>query len=124
MEPRPAHGPACTGADDSTDGKARRINACCRIDARRRVLYGLLQVTEEIQSSKDVAGGVCRCRQCEQQLVPTFVISLSRKMDSYMVYGGAVLNTQMHTTRVQHTLEAWMIIIIRQPLYGSSLSSS
>ena len=40
------------------------------------------------------------------------------------VHGGAVLNTQMHTTRVQHTLEAWMIIIIRQPLYGSSLSSS
>jgi hypothetical protein len=73
---------ACTGADGST---ARRIDACCRIDAHRRVVYGVLQVREEIQSSKGVAGGVWRCRRCEEQLVPTFVICLSRKMDMYMV---------------------------------------
>ena len=71
------------------------------VDAHRRVVHGVLQVREEIQLSKDVAGGICRCRRCGQQLVPIFVISLSRKMNRYMV--GAVLNTQTHTTRVQHT---------------------
>ncbi len=72
-EPRPG----CTGADEST---ARRIDACCRIDAHRRVVHAVLQVREEIQLSKDVAGGVCRCRRCEQQLVlvPIFVISLTK----------------------------------------------
>ncbi len=33
--------PACTGADEST---ARRIDARCRIDAHRTVVYGVLQV--------------------------------------------------------------------------------
>jgi hypothetical protein len=98
-EPRPA----CAGADEST---ARRIDACCRVDAHRRVVHEVLQVGGEIQSSsKNVVGGVCHCRRCEQQFVPIFVISLSRsrKMD-----GGAVLNTQMRTTRVQHSLKASM----------------
>ena len=79
-EPRPT----CTGADEST---ARRIDlgidACCRIDAHRRVVHGAHQVREEIQSS--VARSVCRCRRCGQQLVPIFVISLSRKIDKYTV---------------------------------------
>jgi hypothetical protein len=78
---------ACTGANRST---ARRIDACCGIDAHRRVvyMYGVLQVREEIQSSKDVARGVWRWRRCEEQLVPIFVISLSRKMDRYMYMVG------------------------------------
>ena len=80
-EPRPG----CTGANEST---ARRIDVCCRIDAHRRVVYGVLQVTEEIESSKDAAGGVCHCRRCEQQLVPIFVISLSRKMDRLGTWWG------------------------------------
>ena len=37
-------------------------------------------VGEQGASSKDVTGGVCRGRRCGQQLVPIFVISLSRKM--------------------------------------------
>ena len=64
---------------------ARQIDACCRIDAHRRVVHGVLQIREEIQLSKDVAGSVCRRWRCEQQLVPIFVVSLSRKMDRYMV---------------------------------------
>jgi hypothetical protein len=66
---------ACTGADGSTAG---RIDACCGIDAHRRVVYGVLQVREEIQSSKDVARGVWRCQRCEEQLVPIFVISVTK----------------------------------------------
>ncbi len=80
--------PAFTGADEST---ARQINACCRIDAHRRVVHGALQVREEIQLSKVVAGGVCRRRRCEQQLIPIFVISLhSVTKDGQVLYGFGV----------------------------------
>jgi len=106
-EPRPG----CTGADEST---ARRIDACCRIDAHRRVVNGVLQVTEEIQSSKDVAGGVCRCRRCEQQLVPIFkfMISLSRKMNRLGTWWGCAEYTDAYNTLyIQHSLKAWMILL-------------
>jgi hypothetical protein len=58
---------------------------CIALLARRRRRMVMCEgigtsgdMPEEIQSPKDVAGGVCGCRRCEQKLVPIFVISVTK----------------------------------------------
>jgi hypothetical protein len=93
------------------------------VDAHRRVVHGVLQVGEDFQSSEAVARGVCRCRWCEQQLVPILVISLSRKMDRYMV-GLCWIHRSIQHVYNTASIEGMHKSIIKQPLYASSLSSS